>query len=50
MIADVLHTEPLAHTGHVLIDLSVFMGPVLMVAIWLTIASWRDRHKDRNGS
>jgi hypothetical protein len=40
----------LAHTGHVLIDLSVFLGPVLMVFIWLTVANWRDRRKGRGSS
>ena len=34
-----------AHTGHVLIDLSVFVGPVLMVVVWLTVAHWLDRRK-----
>jgi hypothetical protein len=39
-----------AHTGHVLVDLSVFLGPVLMVVIWVTVARWVDRRKGRDRS
>lgn len=40
-----------AHAGHVLIDLPIFMGPVLAIGAWLMIASWRDRRSAaREGS
>lgn len=48
MILQAFSSIPLAHSGHLLIDLSVFLGPLLMVAIWLTIAGWRDRRKERS--
>jgi hypothetical protein len=35
---------PVAHFGHVLISLPVFMGPVLAVLIWIAIERRRDRH------
>jgi hypothetical protein len=33
-----------------LIDISIFLGPLLIVATWLTIAAWRDRHSGRNST
>lgn len=39
----------LAHAGHVLIDLSVFLGPVIAIAMWFGIASWRDRRSAARG-
>lgn len=30
---------PYAHFGHVLVDLPIFFGPVLMITIWLLVAS-----------
>jgi hypothetical protein len=39
-----------AHAGHVLIDLPIFLGPVVMMALWLSIANWRDKRKDRKRS
>ena len=42
---------PLAHLGHVLIDLPVFMGPVVLLTLWLVISSRRGRRKtDRSGA
>jgi hypothetical protein len=38
---------PFAHAGHVLIDLPIFLGPVVMVALWLWIANRRDRRATR---
>ena len=32
-----------AHAGHVLIDLPIFLGPVVVIGAWLMIASWRDK-------
>jgi hypothetical protein len=34
---------PIAHFGHVLISLPVFMGPVLAVLVWISIARYRDK-------
>jgi hypothetical protein len=40
---------PFAHFGHVLVDLPIFFGPVLMITIWLLIASRkRDRGDDQD--
>ena len=36
-----------AHFGHVLIDLPVFLGPVLVLTAWLLIVSHRDRRRQR---
>jgi len=35
---------PLAHTGHVLVDLVMF-APVLVLVIWFAIISVRDRRR-----
>jgi hypothetical protein len=35
---------PVAHAGHWLADLIVF-APVLFVAVWLVVASIRDRRR-----
>jgi hypothetical protein len=37
-------TLPLAHTGHVIVDTLMF-APVLVLVIWFTIVSIRDRHR-----
>ena len=39
-------TIPLAHLGHVLIDLPIFMGPVAALVTWLLIVTRRDRRRD----
>ena len=39
-------TIPLAHLGHVLIDLPVFMGPVVALVTWLLIVTRRDRRRE----
>jgi hypothetical protein len=36
-----------AHVGHVLIDLPVFLGPVIVLTAWLLIAARRDRRRGR---
>lgn len=38
---------PLAHAGHVVVDLAVYLGPVLGVAAWLTLSAWRERRGAR---
>ena len=35
---------PLAHTGHVLVDLGMFL-PVLVLVVWFAIISIRDRRR-----
>lgn len=40
---------PVAHFGHVLIDLPVFMGPVVLLTLWLVISSRRGRRARGDG-
>jgi hypothetical protein len=35
---------PLAHTGHVIVDLVTF-APVLALVIWFVVVVIRDRHR-----
>jgi len=37
---------PLAHLGHVLVDLPIFFGPVAGLAAWVAWAARRDRRRD----
>jgi len=37
----------LACSGHVLIDLPIFMGPVVLLAGWLTVVTRRARKRER---
>jgi hypothetical protein len=41
---------PFAHAGHVLIDLPIFMGPVIAITVWLAIANWRDKRSSRSAA
>jgi hypothetical protein len=34
-----------AHTGHVLIDLGIFLGPVAGIAGWVYLADWREKRR-----
>jgi hypothetical protein len=36
---------PLAHAGHVLIDLPIFLGPVLVLTAWVVWQTRRDRRR-----
>jgi hypothetical protein len=36
-------TLPLAHFGHVLVDLPIFAGPVFVLVAWLVWTSLRSR-------
>ncbi len=36
----------LAHAGHVLVDIATF-APVLLLVVWFTIISIRDRRRGR---
>jgi hypothetical protein len=38
---------PLAHVGHVLVELPVFLGPVLVVCGWIAWVTHRDRRHER---
>jgi hypothetical protein len=35
----------LAHAGHALVDLPVFLGPVLVIIAWLKVANLRDKRR-----
>jgi hypothetical protein len=37
---------PLAHAGHVLVDIATF-APVLLLVLWFTVVSIRDRRRGR---
>lgn len=37
---------PLAHAGHVLVDVATF-APVLLLVLWFTIVTIRDRRRGR---
>lgn len=36
-----------AHVGHLLVDLPVFMGPVIVLVSWLLITTRRGRRHER---
>lgn len=38
---------PMAHFGHVLVDLPVFFGPVAVLSIWILAVSRRDRRRSK---
>ena len=40
-------TLPLAHFGHVLIDLPIFAGPVIGVAAWIYFVTRKERRQHR---
>jgi hypothetical protein len=41
-------TIPLAHFGHVLIDLPIFFGPVAVLTVWILLVTRKDRRSRRN--
>src|SRR3954447_7896055 len=41
---------PLAHAGHVLIELPIYLGPVVVVVVWLKIADWRQKRSGKRRS
>jgi hypothetical protein len=41
---------PFAHAGHVLIDLPIYLGPVVVVVVWLKIADWRQKRSGKRRS
>jgi hypothetical protein len=36
---------PFAHMGHVLVDLPIFFGPVLVLTLWIVWMSRRGRNR-----
>jgi hypothetical protein len=38
---------PFAHFGHVLVDLPIFFGPVLVLSLWILAVSRRDRRRSK---
>jgi hypothetical protein len=36
---------PLAHMGHVLVDLPIFFGPVAVLTLWILMVRHRDRKR-----
>lgn len=38
---------PMAHMGHVLIDLPIFFGPVLVISLWILYVTRKDRRNRR---
>jgi hypothetical protein len=39
-----------AHAGHVLIDLPIYLGPVVALVVWLKLASWREKRAAKRAS
>ena len=35
----------LAHTGHVLVDLSIFLVPVIGLIVWAKVVQWREKRR-----
>lgn len=38
---------PLAHAGHVLVELPIYLGPVLLLVAWFKLNDWRQKRKER---
>lgn len=38
---------PLAHAGHVLLDLAIYVGPILVIGVALFVADRRERRRRR---
>jgi hypothetical protein len=38
-------TPPLAHAGHVLIELPIYLGPVILLIVWFKLSEWRQKRK-----
>jgi hypothetical protein len=36
---------PLAHAGHVLIELPIYLGPVLLLVAWYKLSEWKRKRK-----
>ena len=38
---------PLAHAGHVLVELPIYLGPVLLLVLWFKLNDWREKRRER---
>jgi hypothetical protein len=38
-------TPPLAHAGHVLVELPIYLGPVVLLVVWFKVSEWRQKRK-----
>jgi hypothetical protein len=38
---------PIAHFGHVLVDLPIFFGPVALLTLWILTVGRRDRKRSK---
>ena len=38
---------PIAHFGHVLVDLPIFFGPVAVLSLWILLVSRKDRRRSK---
>ena len=38
---------PLAHFGHWYVSLPVFMGPVVVLLVWVYVGAWLERRRGR---
>ena len=36
---------PMAHAGHVLIELPIYLGPVLLLVAWFKFNDWRQKRR-----
>ena len=41
---------PLAHTGHALVDLAIYLAPVAIALTWLGISNLRERRRRDRGA
>ena len=39
---------PMAHAGHVLIELPIYLGPVLLLVAWFKLSEWRQKRRGRD--
>jgi hypothetical protein len=46
MTASTLPPPVLAHTGHVLIDGAIYLGPVVAIGLWVALDGRRQRRKN----
>jgi hypothetical protein len=37
---------PIAHAGHVLIELPIYLGPVVLLVAWSKLSDWRRKRKE----
>jgi hypothetical protein len=38
----------MAHAGHVLIDLPIYLGPVILLVAWFKLSEWRQKRRERD--